>query len=121
MCGTDVVDRIPAGYPMPCGAGSAVYSQRVPYLRGDFRYGFLCNRKLRSYYTKNAPRGCAPRGEVNNALHTARAQVCGKRTLCSAGFFCSAGEEAQLAEKKRIRCVPRGQGMCKKLVKIIGK
>ena len=26
--------------------------------------------------TKNAPRGCAPRGEVNNALHTARARKC---------------------------------------------
>ena len=37
---------------MPCRAGSAVYPQREPYLRGDFRYGFLYNRKLRSYYIK---------------------------------------------------------------------
>ena len=42
---------------------------------------FLCNRK-RSV-------GIAPRGEVNNALHTAsgslprQAQVCGRRTLYS--------------------------------------
>ena len=42
---------------------------------------FLLHKKLRG--------DAAPRGEVNNALHTAsgslprQAQVCGKRTLCS--------------------------------------
>jgi len=41
------------------------------------------------YVTGNALWGCAPRGEVNNALHTAsgslprQAQVCGRRTLYS--------------------------------------
>ena len=40
---------------MPCRAGSAVYPQREPYLRGDFRYGFFyVNRKLRSYYIKSS-------------------------------------------------------------------
>jgi len=41
------------------------------------------------YVTGNALWGCAPRGEVDNALHTAsgslprQAQVCGRRTLYS--------------------------------------
>ena len=79
---------------MPCRAGSAVYFQRVPYLRGDFRYGFFifigntvihsCVKVEPSYEIKNAPRGCAVRGKENIALRTAPA-----RRIPQAGFFFS--------------------------------
>ena len=90
---------------MPCRAGSAVYFQRVPYLRGDFRYGFFifigntvihsCVKVEPSYEIKNAPRGCAARGKENIALRTASArnkscaiEVSENREVCEA-HFCS--------------------------------
>ena len=79
---------------MPCRADFAVYFQRVPYLRGDFRYGFFifigntvihsCVKVEPSYEIKNAPRGCAVRGKENIALRTAPA-----RRIPQAGFFFS--------------------------------
>lgn len=90
---------------MPCRAGSAVYFQRVPYLRGDFRYGFFifigntvihsCVKVEPSYEIKNAPRGCAARGKENIALRTASTrnkscaiEVSENREVCEA-HFCS--------------------------------
>ena len=81
---------------MPCRAGSAVYFQRVPYLRGDFRYGFFifigntvihsCVKVEPSYEIKNAPRGCAVRGkestesveQLNHLLHEYGSHIIGR-------------------------------------------
>jgi putative iron-only hydrogenase system regulator len=80
---------------MPCRAGSAVYFQRVPYLRGDFRYGFFifigntvihsCVKVEPSYEIKNAPRGCAARGKENIALRPAAGGESRKRDSFSVG------------------------------------
>ena len=93
---------------MPCRAGSAVYFQRVPYLRGDFRYGFFifigntvihsCVKVELSYEIKNAPRGCAARGKENIALRTARA-----RRISQARFFLIK-EECKNGEKQNGDC-----------------